>query len=568
MIVHIETSYLFAIGLMLLGALGALIADFRQQPNLAGLSVLVGAVSGGIVLILLISIPSVSPVELLNLPRASQISGDAGAPFAFPILAALLALTGRQIMTGMIGMPRLLAACAVTCAAAIGAIMTADLLVAYALATVASVFGLLTIHLHPLAGRSSIRLGARYVLLQFICDTGILASIVFLARGEARLAAACLLIGGVTRLGLFPFHVFMSDLSRLPGLCALTVLTVSQAIGMSLFVRAFVLTAGTDASNALLPLGVWLLIPLGLLSCIAGTLLLHGSPRYRLLLDRAALIDCGHLAVAVGVATAETLGSAILFGIFFLLSRATLLLVADAASERGQQHRRLPNGPAMLPFGLGFGTLAFLPPTAGFVARWLLYSMLLRAGFGWAVAILLLVSFAELAVLIRRVATLDPPGTHFPLGRPLAVALAPLWFPLAAVIVGPVVVVYVLVSPALAVARPFVPWSFGLDVLLNFGSIAVLLVFLCVVLLGLATHFRPQLSVFKKVRALSGHGAVLSIERFARIVAAVGLPSWLISSVSDVLYQIGDLVARPSEQRYFSIAIIGFTLAFTLVALT
>ena len=569
MIVPVETPYLVVVGLLLLGALGALIADRRRQSNLAGLCVLIGLLVGTLTLVLVVLAPSfLSTVNFLYLPESRMTHRFVGAPFAFPILAALLALVVRQMLTGMMGMPLVLVSVVVTGAAAIGALMSADLLAAYAFATLSGIAGFFTIHAHPLAGRASVRIGSRYLLLQLLGDTGLLLAVILVSRGELRLAAGCLVAGGIVRLGLFPFHRFILDCARLPGACSVTVLLVGQAIGMSFFVRAFVLTAGSDDVRSLLPSGVWLLIPIGLLSCVAGAVLSHGAPSYRAMLDRASLIDCGHIAVAVGVATAESLASAVLFSITFLLSRATLLLVADAASERGQQQRRLPNGPSMLPFGLGFGTVSFLPPLSGFVARWLLYLMVGRSGYGWAVGILLVVSLVELSFLIQRVATLGVPRASISVGRPLVVALAPVWVPLGLVAIGPIFLMFALVSPAIAVARPSASWSFGLDVLLSFPSVATLLLLLGVVVVGLATYFRPNLMIFRRAQMLASHRAIVTVERIARIVASQGLPMWLISSVSDILFQLGNLVARPSEQRFFSVAIISLTLALTLIALT
>ena len=173
------------------------------------------------------------------------------------------------------------------------------------------------------------------------------------------------------------------------------------------------------------------------------------------------------MAAGFAIATPIGLAAALLYALDAALARTTLLAIADATSQRGGQSRRLPDGPALIPFALGFGALTGMPPQPGFVARWLLYLALLRAG-AWPVALVLaLASAVGLAVLLREIGRLGPPAQPRLLARPLLIGLGLLWVPLGLFVVAPIALLGQVIAPIVALIWPGQATSVGLDALVE-----------------------------------------------------------------------------------------------------
>jgi multicomponent Na+:H+ antiporter subunit D len=149
-----------------------------------------------------------------------------------------------------------------------------------------------------------------------------------------------------------------------------------------------------------LPAAPWLFM--GILSALAGAVLMLSQQQIKRLLAFSTLEDLGYLTVALTAGGALGLKAALLGAAVHSLAKALLFssLIAPEAEggplslSRGGLVKRYP----LSAFGFLVGTLAMLgiPPTLGFAARWRIY--LAAYGFGaWAIAALMLAT--GLAVL-------------------------------------------------------------------------------------------------------------------------------------------------------------------------
>ena len=310
-----------------------------------------------------------------------------------------------------------------------GAFLTGDLFnlfVFFEVLLIAS-YGLL---LHG-GGAQRTRAGLHYVVLNLIGSTlflfavgtlyGVLGTLNMadLAHKVARIGSED--VGVVRTAGLLLFAVFALKAALaplhlwLPGAYGHTSLPVAALfaimtkVGAYAILRVHGLVFGTDSGPAAGLLDPWLL-PLALLTVVAGTVGLLASQRLAQQAAYLVVVSAGTLLTAFGLGG----GAAIAAGLYYLahttFAAATLFLLADIIGHaRGGLRDHLVTGPA-LPQAQVLGgmflliavAVAGMPPLSGFVGKFLILRSALDTPWSnWVFGVLLGTSLLAIMALAR-----------------------------------------------------------------------------------------------------------------------------------------------------------------------
>lgn len=269
-----------------------------------------------------------------------------------------------------------------------------------------------------------------------------------LAPGPASLAALLLMTAGLLAKGaLFPLHFWLPPAhanAPAPVSAALSALVVKAAfvILVRLWLEAFPAAAGEPAAQVL---GV-----LGAAAVLAGGAGALRQPRLKLVVAYSTVAQIGYLYLLFPLALHQPLNrgawtGALLFAAAHALAKTAMFFAAGNVLH-GAGHDRLRDLDGLthaLPisiaaFALAGASLVGLPPSGGFVAKWLLLGASLSQGQWWWALLLasgtLLGAAYQMRVLTHaftRVEADPAPCRVSPLGEWTALALA-----LAAVALG------------------------------------------------------------------------------------------------------------------------------------
>lgn len=494
---------------------------------------------------------------VLILRTAAEVTPAAafGRPLAGAAVLGLFGLAAHRVLTDARGLGAAFAALAASTGASVGALLASDLLITYGLATLAVATAWLAVLIDPTVGPVGARAAGAWTVALLIADLGLLAAallapsaVALTSQATATLASPAaigLAIAGAVRLMLFPFHPLPLGQARLPGRATFALQIVGGLLGTGLLLR----TVGAYAD--------WLLWGAAA-TAIVGVLLLPQGRQYRDGLSGSSIVDAAHVAAGLAVATPLGVAAAILYALNAALARTTLLAIADAANPGSRQLRRLPDGPALIPFGLGFGALVGMPPQPGFVARWLLLLALFETG-AWPVALLLWLAASVLfAELLRQVGRLGPPANPGVVARPLLVGLGLLWLPLGLFVVAPIVALGSLIAPAVALALPEA-LDLGVERLLDVTGVVALLLAFSVVVVGFAVYVGR---IGAPTSWLAG-----PVRRMLVRCAAADWPQRTVESLGVLLGEAVAGLTRPWEVRFNAVGILAVALTLLLLAL-
>jgi NADH-quinone oxidoreductase subunit N len=206
----------------------------------------------------------------------------------------------------------------------------------------------------------------------------------------ALVAMALLLVGFAFKVSVVPFHMWAPDAYEgAPTIVSGFMSTAVKAAAFAAFARVFL--------SALEPLrGSWApaLWAISAATMIVGTIVAVSQDNLKRMLAYSSIAHAGYIVVAI-VSGNDVGKGAILF---YLLSYAVTNLAAfaviallgtrdhpndDLASYAGLANRHPALAAAMTVFLLSLGGI---PPTAGFVAKWYIFSAAVRAGdYGLAI---------------------------------------------------------------------------------------------------------------------------------------------------------------------------------------
>jgi multicomponent K+:H+ antiporter subunit D len=343
-----------------------------------------------------------------------------------------------------------------------GAFLTGDLFnlfVFFEVLLIAS-YGLL---LHG-GGRERTRAGLHYVVLNLVGSTlflfavgtlyGVLGTLNMADLAQRLAAVPPQDVGVVRAAGLLLFAVFALKAALaplhlwLPGAYGHTsapvaaMFAIMTKVGAYAILRVHSLMFGPDAGPLAGLLDPWLL-PLALLTVVAGTVGVLASRRLAQQAAYLVVVSAGTLLTAFGLGGAAAFAAGLYYLAHTTFAAAALFLLADVLGRaRGAIQDRLVAGPD-LPRGqllAGIFLLVALavsgmPPLSGFIGKWLI----LQASLGdphmaWVLGVLLVTSLLVIMSLARSGSRLflkvddgavaaTPPRLG-DLGAPLALALA------------------------------------------------------------------------------------------------------------------------------------------------
>jgi len=285
--------------------------------------------------------------------------------------------------------------------------------------------GLSAVSLVALAGSAPALVGAmRYLLVSLVGSVAYLLGVALLyhdfgaldlerlaelAAGEERLAVplAAMTAGMLLKTGLFPFHVWLPPAhgsARAPVSALLSALVVKATF--YLLVRLW-LTFRPEARDVETLLGL-----LGAGAVIWGSLQALRQTRLKLLVAYSTVAQLGYLFLAFPLARVEpslAWRGALYLAVSHALAKSAMFLAAGNVLDRtgrdeiaglGGIASQLPL--SLAAFGLAGVSLAGLPPSGGFVGKWLLLESAFAQG-AWPWALVLLVGGALTAAYVLRV---------------------------------------------------------------------------------------------------------------------------------------------------------------------
>ncbi len=263
----------------------------------------------------------------------------------------------------------------------------------------------------------------------------------------ASVALGLMTIGLLSKAAIFPFHFWLPPAhanAASPVSAILSALVVKGAFYIFLRVWVWVFPAVTHVEVADLISG------LGALAVLWGSMVALRQARLKLLVAYSTVAQLGYLFLMIGLLEFEASASlAWKGGIYFALSHAlakAAMFLAAGIVLHALGHDRIEDMQGVashLPmtafaFGLGGVSLMGLPPSGGFIAKWLLLNAALAAHQWWLVAVLLgggLLAAGYVFRVIRRV-FLDQPGLVLAHRPPRILEWSALGLALAAILLG------------------------------------------------------------------------------------------------------------------------------------
>jgi multicomponent Na+:H+ antiporter subunit D len=215
----------------------------------------------------------------------------------------------------------------------------------------------------------------------------------------AQVAAALMTVGLLAKTALFPLHIWLPAAHAGAPAAASAVLSGLVVKGsFVLIIRVWV-----DAlPGVATPAAAQLLAALGAAAILVGSVLALRQARLKLLVAYSTVAQIGYLFLAFPLASATQIGTAawtggILQAVSHALAKASMFLAVgliakaighDRIADIGGVGRVLPM--TLFAFGLAGFSLMGLPPSGGFVAKWLLLRAAIEgAQWWWALVIVL-----------------------------------------------------------------------------------------------------------------------------------------------------------------------------------
>lgn len=261
------------------------------------------------------------------------------------------------------------------------------------------------------------------------------------------LAGLAMILAGLGfKLAAAPFHYWAPDVYQgAPATSVALVAAASKAVGLVVLVRflmiGFHAAGGTAAWGGMVSgWSVWLAV-LAAVSIILGNVLALAQTSVRRLLAYSAVANTGYLLVGLCANGASAAGAALFYVVVYGLATLGALAVTAAverdrgddsvASFAGLIHRSPLQALALLVF---MASLAGIPPLAGFVGKFALFSQALAdtatagsTGIAWLVGLAALMSAVSLYYylkVLKQALVKDGPEDEATLGIGHAFAIA------------------------------------------------------------------------------------------------------------------------------------------------
>jgi len=200
---------------------------------------------------------------------------------------------------------------------------------------------------------------------------------------------ALFLAGLLFKLAVFPFHFWAPDVYQAASHGVAAFVATASKVGAIAVLARLLLAAGLGGTRLATALAV-----LAAVSMTLGNLAAIVQRDVKRMLAYSAVAQAGYVVVGLLAFTRAGAAAALFYGLLYLLMNAAAFLVVARVGADGSNpqledlkglHRRSPLLAATLLLALF--ALAGVPPTAGFVGKWFLFSAAL--GQGWWLLVLL-----------------------------------------------------------------------------------------------------------------------------------------------------------------------------------
>ena len=242
-------------------------------------------------------------------------------------------------------------------------------------------------------GASAVTLFGLSLLIGFTGSTRLDEVAVQLPRlaGEpgAALGVALFLSGLLFKLAVFPFHFWAPDVYQAASHGVAAFVATASKVGAIAVLARLVAVAALGGTQLVTALAV-----VAAVSMTLGNLVAIVQRDVKRMLAYSAVAQAGYVVVGLVAFTRAGLAAALFDGLLYLLMNAAAFLVVARIGADGSNpqlddlrglHRRSPLLAATLLLALF--ALAGVPPTAGFVGKWFLFSAAM--GQGWWLLVLL-----------------------------------------------------------------------------------------------------------------------------------------------------------------------------------
>jgi multicomponent K+:H+ antiporter subunit D len=229
-------------------------------------------------------------------------------------------------------------------------------------------------------------------------------------RGPVRAAMLLLLAVFALKAALAPLHLWLPGAYASAGPAAAALFAVMTKVGAYAILRidALLISPAADAELSRLVHG--LLLVLGPVTIIAGTLGALASRRLALLAAHLVVVSSGTLLTALGLGSIEGMAAGLYYLLHSTLVAAALFLLTDKLIQtRGDFGDRLQAGPALPAANLLGGLFlllaiasAGLPPLSGFIGKVLILDAAAASPWmPWLFSVVLVTSLLNLIALSR-----------------------------------------------------------------------------------------------------------------------------------------------------------------------
>jgi len=210
-------------------------------------------------------------------------------------------------------------------------------------------------------------------------------------------------IGAMTKSAQFPFHFWLPNAMKAPTPVSAYLHSATMVkAGIFILLRFYPILGG---------MGIWekLLIPVGLMTFMAGSLLALGQTDLKRILAYSTVAALGSMVLLIGVGTPQAIKASLVVLAAHAMYKGALFLVAGGIDHAtGTRDIRILGGLARkLPFTAAAAataglSMAGIPPLAGFVAKELFYETTLAAPSGTLLTGLVLAANAATIFLAAR----------------------------------------------------------------------------------------------------------------------------------------------------------------------
>ncbi len=241
----------------------------------------------------------------------------------------------------------------------------------------------------------------------------------------ALFAIALFAAGFLFKLALFPFHFWAPDVYEGASHGVAAFIATASKVAALAIVGRLVLAAGLTGSHLAMALAVTASVAMTL-----GNLVALVQRDVKRMLAWSAVAQAGYIAVGFVAFTGAGIAASLFYGLIYLLMNAAAFLVvarvaADGANPSFDDLRGLHQRAPLLALTLllALFALAGVPPTAGFMGKWLLFRAAMAQGWWWLVllgAINSTVSVYYYLIAVKHAYLLPPEQAPAPIRLTLA----------------------------------------------------------------------------------------------------------------------------------------------------